>query len=119
MLSQTLLKVLLVSYFTIVILPTKSNSFHIATKLRHKHICGKKLFARIVSHCGDSATTSLLEENTNGRPLSFTEDHSHLPLSFTSSKENAVSPSFDHDNRICCHGSACYNDAIAERCDFW
>ena len=107
--QQILLKVLLVSSFTILMLPTKCNSFHIATKLRHTHICGKKLISRIVSHCGDSATTSLLEENTNRRLLSF-----------TALNENVVKrPSFDNANRICCRGSACYKDSIAQRCNFW
>ena len=106
--QQILLKVLLVSSFTILMLPTKCNSFHIATKLRHTHICGKKLISRIVSHCGDSATSSLSEENISGR----------RPL-FASSNANVASKSSDNANRICCHGSACYNDDIAQRCGFW
>ena len=99
---NVLLKILFMSSFTL-----RCSSFHIATKVRHKHICGRKLIANIVSHCRNSVATSQIEENTSVQRLSFT------------SESNFISPSFDFADTICCHGVDCYNNAISQKCNFW
>ena len=83
-------------------------SFHIATKIRHKHICGKKLLERVFSQCEDIADASVSKEQLFKK------------YAFVASNSNSEDdPYFDKDISICCHGTACYNDVIRQYCDFW
>ena len=89
-----------------MILPKRSNSFHIATKLKHKHICGEKLIVRIISSCEDNLKSNTLQGNRMASlPLVSHQNIGYLPP--------------DKENKICCHGAACYMNAIAERCNYW
>ena len=83
-------------------------SFHIATKIRHKHICGKKLLEKVFSQCEDIVDASVSKEQV------------YEKYAFVASNSNAeYDPYFDEDNSICCRGTACYNDVIRQYCDFW
>ena len=78
----------------------RCETFHIATKIRQKPLCGQKLVDRILSQCMNSAETN----QPNMLPLNTeAEDPNHNP----------------EDNSICCHGIACHSDVIREYCDFW
>ena len=84
-------------------------SFHIATKIRHKHICGKKLIERVFSQC------EYLQDAT------VSKEELYEKYGFRASNLNDADgdPYFDEGSSICCHGTACYNDVIRQYCDFW
>ena len=78
----------------------QSESFHIATKIRSKPLCGTKLIDKVLSLCIKSVATNVPNMLT---PKMEQEDQNHTP----------------DDNSICCQGIACNSDVIRQYCDFW
>ena len=109
MLPKTLFKTQILLFFVALTLPFPyCESFHIATKIRHKHICGRKLLDKVFSQCKVSVGASVSKEQ-------LYENYA----SFASNSNDEDVPYFDKDSSICCHGTACYNDVIRQYCDFW
>ena len=94
MLAKVIVIVLLISFLYVITLLETCNSFHIATKIRRKHICGKKLIEKIFASCGANSVY-------NGDNLSEMFEKK-LPL-----------------EKICCRGTECHLNVIAHNCDYW
>ena len=75
-------------------------TFHIATKIRSKPLCGTKLIDKILNQCTESA-----DANT--------------PIMLTKNIEFDDQIDTPDDNSICCQGIACNSDVIRQYCDFW
>ena len=109
MLAQKLLLDLsFVIYVIILVFPYENQSFHIATKIRHKHICGKRLYNKVFNLCKDSVSFSLEREKL---------------LERISGEASAVigpeDQNFGAKDMICCHGNDCKKDEISQNCEVW
>lgn len=109
MLAQKLLLDLsFVTYVIILVFPYENQSFHIATKIRHKHICGKKLYNKVFNVFKDGVSFSLEREKI---------------LERISGEASAVSgpedQNFGAKDMICCHGIDCKKDKISQSCELW
>ena len=78
----------------------QSKTFHIATKIRSKALCGQKLIHTILNQCTNSDLTNV---------------PNILAPNMESEDQNFIS----EDNSICCHGTACKREVIEQYCDFW
>ena len=95
----------------IVALIIPSESFHVATKIRHKHICGKKLLDKVFSQCEESVVSASVSKKQLSEKYSFSASNSN--------SDDNPDRYFEHDSSFCCHGVACNNDVISKYCDFW
>ena len=106
--QKLLLNLSFVTYVIILAFPYENQSFHIATKIRHKHICGKRLYNKVFNLCKGSDSFSLEREKL---------------LERISGEASAVSgpedQNFGAKDMICCHGNACKRDKISQSCEVW
>ena len=109
MLAQKLLLDLsFVIYVIILVFPYENQSFHIATKIRHKHICGKRLYNKVFNLCKDSVSFSLERERIIER-ISGEASAVRVP-------ENQ---NVGTNDMVCCRGNDCKKDKISQNCEFW
>ena len=109
MLAQKLLLDLsFVTYVIILVFPYENQSFHIATKIRHKHICGKRLYNKVFNLCKDSVSFSLEREKLIER-ISGEASAVRVP-------ENQ---NVGANDMVCCRGNDCKKDKISQNCEFW
>ena len=109
MLAQKLLLDLsFVTYIIILVFPYENQSFHIATKIRHKHICGKRLYNKVFNLCKDSVSFSLERERIIER-ISGEASAVRVP-------ENQ---NVGTNDMVCCRGNDCKKDKISQNCEFW
>ena len=109
MLAQKLLLDLsFVTYVIILVFPYENQSFHIATKIRHKHICGKRLYNKVFNLCKDSVSFSLEREKLIER-ISGEASAVRVP-------ENQ---NVGTNDMVCCRGNDCKKDKISQNCEFW
>ena len=109
MLAQKLLLDLsFVTYVIILVFPYENQSFHIATKIRHKHICGKRLYNKVFNLCKDDISFSLEREKLIER-ISGEASAVRVP-------ENQ---NVGTNDMVCCHGNDCKKDQISQSCEVW
>ena len=109
MLAQKLLLDLsFVTYVIILVFPYENQSFHIATKIRHKHICGKRLYNKVFNLCKDRVSFSLEREKLIER-ISGEASAVRVP-------ENQ---NVGTNDMVCCRGNDCKKDKISQNCEFW
>ena len=109
MLAQKLLLDLsFVTYVIILVFPYENQSFHIATKIRHKHICGKRLYNKVFNLCKDSVSFRLEREKLIER-ISGEASAVRVP-------ENQ---NVGTNDMVCCRGNDCKKDKISQNCEFW
>ena len=106
--QKLLLNLSFVTYVIILVFPYENQSFHIATKIRHKHICGKRLYNKVFNLCKDSVSFSLEREKLIKR---------------ISGEASAVSVPENQrvgtNDMVCCRGNGCKKDKISQNCEVW
>ena len=97
---KTFSKIQISTYLLISMLIIQSKTFHIATKIRSKALCGQKLINTILNQCTNS-------------------DRTNVPNILSPNMESEDQNFNSEDNSICCHGMACQREVIEQYCDFW
>ena len=106
--QKLLLNLSFVTYVIILVFPYENQSFHIATKIRHKHICGKRLYNKVFNLCKDSVSFSLEREELVKR-ISGEASAVRVP-------ENQ---NVGTNDMVCCRGNDCKKAKISQNCEFW